>query len=436
MPAPATTPDPYALWRNPDYRCYAGSWFLVTFSRQIEFLAITVHFVRILSETQASFAMAMVGLARALPVMLLFIAGGHLADRFNRRNVMLLTFSLGTLSATGLLGVAIFDAPAWCIYILLAIGAVGWGLGNPARQALLPQLVPAEVFSNSVASNSTVFYIAMVTGPVVGGAILGPPESPRLASAFAVVLICRLAAQVGIALLRDEHTNRVAEAVSWESLLAGVRFVWRTKLILAVITLDLFAVLLGGATYLLPIFAKHILHVGPTALGLLLSAEFIGAICMAVVLAHRPALRRAGPTLLWAVSGFGVAWLIFGLSQWFWLSLAMMFMVGALDNISVVVRHTLVQMLTPDEMRGRVSAVNGVFIVASNDLGGLESGLTAGLFGRMFGPALGPVISVVGGGVGTILVVLGAMRLWPQLLRIGSLASIHPESPAEPNEEL
>ena len=207
--------------------------------------------------------------------------------------------------------------------------------------------------------------------------------------------------------------------------MAGIRFVWHTKLILATITLDLFAVLLGGATYLLPIYAKDILHVGPRAWAFSSRptpwARSAWPCCWPTC---RP-LRRAGVTLLWAVAGFGVATIVFGLSQWFWLSLLMMFLVGALDNISVVVRHTLVQMLTPDEMRGRVSAVNGVFIVASNDLGGLESGLTAWLFG--------PVISVVGGGVGTILVVLAAMRLWPQILKIGSLDAIRPAAEEEPS---
>jgi MFS family permease len=206
---------------------------------------------------------------------------------------------------------------------------------------------------------------------------------------------------------------------------AGVRFVWNTKLILATITLDLFAVLLGGATYLLPIYAKDILQVGPSGLGLLRAADAVGAVGMAMAIAHLPPMRRAGITLLWAVAGYGVATIIFGLSQWFWLSMLMMFLIGALDNISVVVRHTLVQMLTPDEMRGRVSAVNNVFIVASNDLGGLESGLTAWLFT--------PVISVVGGGIGTILVVLGAMRLWPQILGIGSLTAIRQVPIAEVN---
>jgi drug/metabolite transporter superfamily protein YnfA len=205
---------------------------------------------------------------------------------------------------------------------------------------------------------------------------------------------------------------------------AGIRFVWQTKLILATITMDLFAVLLGGATYLLPVYAKDILHVGPLGLGFLRSANAVGAMCMAIAMVHLPPMRRAGVALLWAVAGFGLATIIFGLSQWFWLSLLMMFVVGALDNVSVVVRHTLVQMLTPDSMRGRVSAVNGVFIVASNDLGGLESGVVAWLFG--------PVVSVVAGGVGTILVVLGAMRLWPQILGLGSLHAIRPAADEEP----
>ncbi|MCE5267058.1 MAG: MFS transporter [Planctomycetaceae bacterium] len=436
MPSEPTTPDSYALWRNPEYRCYAGSWFLITFSRRVEFFAVTIHLARMFNATQASFALGMIGVVQALPVMLLAIAGGHLADRFNRRNVMLATFVLGIFSAAGLLGVALLGGSVWWIYGLLAAGAVGWGLGNPARQALLPQLVPAKVFSNSVAWNSTVFYIATVTGPVVGGAIVGGLPGTGLAVAFALVTFCRVMAVAAIALIGDSRESSTDHSVTWESLVAGIRFVWNTKLILATITLDLFAVLFGGATYLLPVYAQHILHVGPTALGLLLSADAIGAICMAVLLANRPPLRRAGPALLWAVSGFGVAWIIFGLSQWFWLSLLMMFIIGALDNISVVVRHTLVQMLTPDEMRGRVSAVNGVFIVASNDLGGLESGLTSGLLGRMFGPALGPVISVVGGGVGTILVVLAAAKTWPQLLKIGSLASIRPATLEEPDRDV
>jgi MFS family permease len=344
--------------------------------------------------------------------------------------VVVIMLGLGTLSVAGLLTAALLNAsPPW-IFLMLGIGAIGQALGSPSRAALLPQLVPAEIFSKAVAWNSSVFSISLVTGPVVGGFVMELSQIPAVhsvenpAPALALALACRMVALGAMTLVRHRQAEREPTTVSWETVAAGVRFVWRTKVILATITLDLFAVLLGGATYLLPIYAVHILHVGSAGLGFLRASDAVGAICMAMLLAHMPPLPRAGAAMLWAVAGYGLATMIFGLSQWFWLSMLMMFLVGALDNISVVVRHTLVQMLTPDEMRGRVSAVNGVFIVASNDIGGLESGLTAWLFG--------PVISVVGGGVGTILVVLAAMRLWPQLLGLGSLNAIRPASTEEP----
>ncbi len=422
MPDPAVKPDPYALWRSPNYLLFSGSWFLITFSRRVEFIALGVYMARWFSAQEASYALGLVGLVQAVPVLLLAIPGGHLADRFNRHRVMEISYSLGIVTSTGMLTTALLGGNIAWFYVFLSLGAVGWALGGPARQAILPHLIPTELFPIGVAWNSSVFYVASVTGPIIGGVLMnlfadmGPLES--MAPAFAVVVLCRIAAVGAISLIRYRQPEHAEETVSWQSVVAGIRFVWRTKLILATITLDLFAVLLGGATYLLPIFAEKILHVGSLGLGVLQAADAVGAVCMAVMLAHRPPLRRAGVALLWAVAGFGAATIVFGLSQWFWLSLAMMFLVGALDNISVVVRHTLVQMLTPDAMRGRVSAVNGVFITASNELGGMESGFVAGLFG--------PVISVVGGGIGTILVVLASMALWPQLLKIGSLGSIRP----------
>jgi MFS family permease len=197
------------------------------------------------------------------------------------------------------------------------------------------------------------------------------------------------------------------------SLRDGLRFVWNTKVILATLTLDMFAVLLGGATALLPIFAKEILHCGPIGLGWLRASPAIGAIIMGVVIAFLPPMRHAGKTLLWCVSGFGLATIAFGISRSFWLSLSMLFLIGVFDSVSVIVRHTLVQLLTPDEMRGRISAVNNIFIGTSNEFGALESGLTAAAFG--------PVLSVVGGGIGTILVVLAVALVWPQTRRIGAL---------------
>jgi MFS family permease len=432
MSEPATTHDPYALWKNASYRNYAGSWFLITFSRRVEFAGIGLYMATTYAVREAALNMAIMALVQAIPVILLWIPAGQIADRFNRHRVMMLWFSLGVVSAAGILATVLLHGTIVWIYLMLVIANTGWALGGPSRQAMLPQMIPAELFSTGVAWNSSVFYIANVAGPLVGSGLiaafahLGPWTS--MAPLFGLVLLCRVLSMAGILRIRYRPTSHAEPSLTWGNVLAGIRFVWATKTILATITLDLFAVLLGGVTYLMPIYALQILHAGPVGFGLLQAADMMGAICMAIVLAHRPPLRRAGVTLLWAVAGFGVATIIFGLSQWFWLSLLMMFLIGALDNISVVVRHTLVQMLTPDEMRGRVSAVNGVFITSSNELGGLESGLAAWFFG--------PVISVVAGGVGTILVVLGSIWVWPQLLKIGSLASIRPAAIEEPDRDV
>ena len=226
-------------------------------------------------------------------------------------------------------------------------------------------------------------------------------------------MACCLGVIAVILRIADRPPVPSGEALSTRSFLAGLRFVWRSRLLLATLTLDLFAVLLGGATALLPIFAKDILHVGPSGLGWLRAAPSAGAFAMALVLAHRPPLRKAGPALIWAVAGFGVATVVFGLSRSFGLSLAMLAVTGALDNISVVVRATLLQVLTPDSLRGRVSAVNGVFIGASNEFGGFESGTAAAI--------LGPVAAVVAGGVGSVLVVAGVALAWPEVWRLGRL---------------
>jgi MFS family permease len=210
-----------------------------------------------------------------------------------------------------------------------------------------------------------------------------------------------------------------------------VRFVWQTKVILGAITLDLFAVLLGGATYLLPVFAQNILHTGVVGFGWLKAAPAIGAFVRAMVIAHLPPMRRAGATMLWAVAGFGAATVVFGLSRWFPLSFLMLALTGVFDNVSVVVRHTLVQMLPPERMRGRVSAVNNVFIGASNEIGGLESGLTAWGFGKVLGPVMGAVASVVLGGIGSIVVVALVALSWPPLRRFGSLIDVKPIAEGE-----
>jgi MFS family permease len=212
---------------------------------------------------------------------------------------------------------------------------------------------------------------------------------------------------------RSTQKREPTEESTWKSLIAGVRFVFRRKVILATITLDLFAVLLGGATALMPIFADQILHVGPVGLGWMRAAPAIGAFAMAMVVAHLPPMKQTGKTLMWCVTGFGIATILFGLSKTFWLSLCLLFLVGAFDSVSVIIRGSIVQLVTPDEMRGRVSSVNNIFIGTSNEFGALESGLTAALFG--------PVVSVVAGGIGTILVVLGVAWRWPETRKIGAL---------------
>jgi MFS family permease len=418
-------PDPYAAWRFRDFRLYAVSWFLLVFAREIETVAVGVH---VYYHTLNPLSLALVGLVRALPIIILAIAGGQLADRFNRRHVIVCTYSLSVVSAAGLAITAFLHGPVWWMYVFLGLGSVGYALGGASRSSILPQIVDADVFSNAITWNTSIFHIAAMTGPAVGGIIIGW-EKTALA-AFLCIMFLRFISLVGVAFIRNRPQSGPMEAVSWETVLAGIRFVWKSKLILATISLDLFAVLLGGFTYLLPMFVRDILHVEEACVGYLRATEAVGAVCMAMMIAHAPPMKRAGATMLWAVSGFGAATIVFGLSRWYLLSMLMMFFIGALDNISVVVRHTVVQMLTPDYMRGRVSAVNNIFITASNDIGGVESGATTWLFGSA-------VASVVFGGVGTIFVVIASALTWPQILKIGSLQDIRPagEPPTTPLED-
>lgn len=413
--------DPYAAWRVRNYQFYAVSWFLMTIGRQIETVAIGVY---VYAQTKDMLSLGWLGLVQAVPFMLMAIPGGQLADRRDRRLVLAGTLAATTLMASGLAAICHAQAQVGWVYGVLIVGAMTQALGSPARAALLPQIVPPERFANAVTWNSSVFHVGSMLGPAVGGLLIANPFFPSLAGYFGpalaetVVATLRLLALAMVLGLPARRPEPSATSISLASLMAGVRFVTSQKPILATISLDLLAVLLGGATYLLPVFVRDVLQVGDEAVGYLRSAEAAGAIFMAFVLAHLPPIRRAGLTMLWAVAGFGAAMIVFGLSRSVWLSLAAMFLAGAFDNVSVVVRHTLIQMLTPDAMRGRVSAVNNVFIVASNDLGGMESGVTAWAFG--------PVLSVVGGGIGTILVVLGAAWRWPEMLRIGSLANLKP----------
>ncbi|MBN2580731.1 MAG: MFS transporter [Pirellulales bacterium] len=419
MPAPDPAPSsaPYAAWKYPDFRFYSASWFLLTFAKAIETVAVGYT---LYDRTADYMALGWMGLVQALPVILLAVAGGHLADRFPRRNVLIFTLALSVVGGVILLVNALHSGPIGMMYLALGTSAVGRALGSPARSALLPQLVPGPIYSNAITWISTLFRLSAMTGPALAGVIL---IYYGQVTAFWLIVICRSFSLAAVFLIRNPVQTEMPEPLSWKSVLAGIRFVRQTKLILAIITLDLFAVLFGGAVYLLPVFAKDILHRGELGLGLLLSSEAVGAVVMALMIAHLPILRQSGRALFWAVIGFGAYTMILGVSEIFWISMAAMFFIGALDNISVVVRHSVVQLLTPDPMRGRVSAVNNIFIVASNDIGGFESGLTAWLFG--------PVISVVGGGIGTILVVLGVFKIWPEVGALGSLENLQPAEMAQ-----
>jgi MFS family permease len=333
------------------------------------------------------------------------LPAGHVIDRLHRGRIFA-TCMLVLASVAVVLGWYTWRGQASRELIFL----VAWILGltrafqMPAQQAITPLLVPKELFQRAVALSSTGVEVAVICGPALGGFIY-------LKGALTVYSVCAVLFTLSMMLTLWVHYVHVVRhnSLSWVSLFAGVAFVWERKVLLGAISLDLFAVLLGGATALLPIFARDILYVGPDGLGLLRSAPAVGALCMSVVITRWPIERQMGYKLLAAVAVFGLASVVFGLSDHFLLSLAALAATGAADNISVVTRLTLMQLETPDEMRGRVAAVNGVFIGASNELGEFESGLTAALWG--------PVASVVLGGMGTLLIAISWFKLFPALAR-------------------
>jgi MFS family permease len=361
--------------------------------------------------TNSSLALGLVGLTQMLPMLLFTLPAGHMADNYDRKRIVLcMTLVIGCASV-GLTLISSLNANVFWIYsCLFAAGSARTFLW-PASSAFLPSLVSRQQFSRAVTWSSGSFQLSSVVGPAAGGGLIALTHraAPVYAANAAAAFICFAL----MALVRRRHLVSAKEPMTMRSLIVGFRFVFASRIILGTITLDLFAVLLGGAAALLPVYSKDILHAGPAGLGFLQAALPLGSLACALILAHRHPLQRAGRTLLWAVALFGLATIAFGISRSFWLSFATLFVCGAVDNISVVVRHTLVQLLTPDEKRGRVSAVNSLFIGTSNELGGFESGTVAHWFG--------PVFSVVSGGVGTILVVIVVALLWPEIRKFGRL---------------
>lgn len=359
--------DPYAALRYRDYRLFAGGAFLANVCHAMQDTAVGWE---LYERTGSAFPLAMVGLMQALPAFVLALPSGQVADRFERRRVAIAMQLVMALMALGLAYLSHTKGPVNGFYLFLLVGAVARTFNFPAQASLLPQLVPVEVFSNAVTWRSSGFQLASVLGPAVAGWMIGWCGMAMWVYVVNAVLI--LVFVLCLMLIQKRQTEVALEPLTWNSTLAGARFVWKTKVILGAITLDMFAVLFGGATALLPIYAKDILRVGPEGLGWLRAAPGVGALVMALLIAHRAPSRHAGQTMLWAVAGFGVATILFGVSKWYWFSLAMLFLIGALDMISVVVRHTLEQVLTPDLMRGRVSAVNSLFIITTNELGAFE----------------------------------------------------------------
>jgi MFS family permease len=357
----------------------------------------------------------LVGLAQFLPGVVLFLVAGHAADRFPRRAIIMACYAGFSLCSAALLALTAASAHAiWPIYATLLGNGVVRSFNGPAGQSFLPSLVAEEHFPNAIAWSSSIFMSATILGPAIGGLLYGLTNSP--APVYASAAIGALVSLTLVSRIRLKLPVRPRLAPSAGMILEGLRYIWRKKLVLGAISLDLFAVLLGGAVALLPVYADQILKIGPSGLGLLRSGPGIGALLMALTTAYYPLKRHAGAAMLWCIAGFGTFTVVFGLSRNAALSMAALVLLGACDMVSVIVRHTMVQLATPDEMRGRVSAVNMVFIGASNEVGQFESGLTAQWFGT--------VPAVVLGGLGTIAVVTLWAWLFPQLRRVDELTKL------------
>jgi MFS family permease len=397
----------------PDFSLYQLARFLVVAGLEMQSVAVGWQIYEI---TKRPLDLGLVGLAQFSPGILLFLATGHAADTFNRRKLLMACYAgFGVCSSLlllyGLSGLRTV-LPMYGVVVLLGVVRA---FNNPASRSLLPQIIPEEHLQNAIAWNSSVNQGATILGPSLGGFIYAVARGP------AAVYAASMLAAVGAVFLMSQvklHSlvAKRREPLSVKSVLAGLRYIAQKKIILGSISLDLFAVLLGGAVALLPVFASEVLRTGPWGLGLLRASPAIGAGSMALLLAHRPFRSRAGATMLWCIAGFGAFTILFGISRSLILSMVALMLVGSMDMVSVVVRSTLVQLATPDEMRGRVSAVEMIFIGASNEIGQFESGITAQWFGA--------VPAVIMGGIGTLLIT--ALWAWnfPELRKVEGLSSL------------
>jgi MFS family permease len=433
----STTPpnDAYGAIREKNFLLFTLGTLVSDIGRQMLTVGIGWD---IYERTHSAMALGFVGLAQMLPVLVLTLPAGQIVDLYDRKMVLRAAQLMNALATAGLLALSLFHGSVEAMYVCLFLAGVGRSFHRPANSALLPQIVSANHFTNAVAWSSMSYQTACIAGPMIGGLIIGVWKTAS--PVYFIDLLGCLLFWLALRWVKPnpDSINNISQAaataetqaeqvvpepdtpvqttkkgMTWQSLLSGVVFVWKTPMILAAITLDMFAVLFGGAVALLPVYAKDILHVGPSGLGWLQAAPSLGALSMGFVVARCGQLRQTGKLLLGTIIGFGVVTIVFGLSKNFALSLAMLILTGMFDNISVVIRQSLVQLRTPDAMRGRVSAINYVFIGASNELGGFESGLTAHFWG--------PVASVVFGGFATIATVFAIGFMWPELLRLDRL---------------
>ena len=420
MPGPAANSGRVAF-THPGFVLFQIARFLIVAA--VEMQAVAVGW-QVYDITKRALDLGLVGLAQFLPGILLFLASGHASDRFDRRKVLGTCYAGFALCSALLLSIAEHGTRSVRpIYFVLVLLGVVRSFNGTASRSILPQLVPDEHFANAVAWNATTFQAATILGPSIGGVLYAIFHGPS--AVYAMAMLTALGALLSTFRIKTRPQTRRREPTTLKTIFAGLHFIWREKLILGAISLDLFAVLLGGAVALLPVYAREILHTGPWGLGLLRTAPGIGAALMAVSVAHWPIRGRSGPTLLWSVAGFGICTIIFGISTNLVFSLLALIFLGAADMVSVIIRATLVQLRTPDEMRGRVMSVDMVFIGTSNELGQFESGITAQWFGT--------VPAVLLGGIGTLVV----MALWawwfPELRGAGKLHEV--KSMAEIAEE-
>ena len=410
--------DAFSALRNPIVRAIALARISGVIGTQIINVAVGWQ---LYERTGSALSLGLVGLFELAPVLFLMIPAGNAADRFPRRNIAMAALSVAAIAAFGLTAVAWLEGPVSLIYAMLVLVGAARAFSSPAVGTILPQLLKREQFVNANAWLSSAFQFASISGPAVGGLIIAWTGGATWA--YFTGGVCQVIFVIAFSTLPAIRPPEATEKRKFSDVFAGFGFIRRSPVFLAAITLDMFGVLLGGAVVLLPVFAKDILQVGPEGLGWLRAAPSAGSLVMLMILTRLKPMQRPGRILLLVVIGFGLATIGFGLSTNFFFSMFCLFLTGVFDSVSVIVRLTLEQVIVPDRLRGRVSAINYVFIGFSNEFGAFESGATAWLFG--------PILSVVGGGIGTVAVVIAVALLWPALARIGPLHTLKPQEEAD-----